>query len=353
MTGQPRDREPTHTVGGGAARTVPAIGQAVSQRRYGGPEVLKLVREPVPAPAAGQVLVRVRAASVNARDWHVMRGEPRVARLLDTSAFGQRAPRTPVRGTDLAGVVAAVGPGVTRWAVGDAVFGEGTGTFAEYAVAAADRVAGLPAGVSFEEAAAIPLGASTALLCVEEAGAAQCGTVLINGASGGVGTFAIQIAKALGWGVTAVVSPRNLDLAGSLGADEVVDYAVADFTRTGQSYDAVVDLVGNRSLRELRRTVRPGGTLVLSGGGTSGEGRVVGPMRLLIGATAVAQFQPFQIRVPQAQPTTRTLERVKRLVESGAVRPVIDRVFPLDDVPAAIRYLEVEHARAKVVITVP
>ena len=233
------------------------------------------------------------------------------------------------------------------------MFGEGTGTFAEYAVAAADQVAAVPAGVSFAEAAAAPLAASTALLCLEEAGVAEGGTVLVNGASGGVGTFALQAAKARGWRVTAVVSSRNVELAASLGADEVVDYTVTDFTRTGHSYDAVVDLVGNRSLRELRPTVRPGGRLVLSGGGTSGEGRLVGPVRLLAGAMAVARFQPFQIRVPQSRPTTQTLERVRRLVETGAVRPVVDRTFPLDDVAAAIRYLEVEHARAKVVITVP
>ena len=238
-------------------------------------------------------------------------------------------------------------------AVGDAVFGEGTGTFAEYAVAAADQVAALPAGVSFEEAAAAPLAATTALLCLEEAGVAEGGTVLVNGASGGVGTFALQAAKARGLRVTAVVSPRNVELAASLGADEVIDYTVTDFTRTGHSYDAVVDLVGNRSLRDLRPTVRPGGRLVLSGGGTSGEGRLVGPVRLLVGRMAVARFQPFQIRVPQSRPTTQTLERVRRLVETGAVRPVVDRTFPLDDVAAAIRYLEAEHARAKVVITVP
>ncbi len=327
-------------------------GRAVRQLRYGGPEVLELTRLPAPAPTAGEVRVRVHAASLNARDWHVMRGEPRVARLLDRTVFGRRAPREPVRGTDLAGVVDAVGDGVTRWAVGDAVFGEGVGTFADYALASEGQVAALPAGVSFSEAAALPLAAGTALQCLDDAGLDHGGRVLINGASGGVGTFAVQTAKAWGLHVTAVVSSRNADLAESLGADEVVDYTVCDFTRTGHSYDAVVDLVGNRSLREFRRTVRPGGRLVLSGGGASGQGRFVGPMRLLVGAMAVARFQPFEIRVPQSVPTTGTLDRVAAMVEAGTLRPVVDQTFALEDTRAAVRYMEGAHARAKVVIAV-
>jgi NADPH:quinone reductase-like Zn-dependent oxidoreductase len=271
-----------------------------------------------------------------------MRGEPRIARLLDHTVFGRRAPRDPVRGTDLAGVVDAVGDGVTGWAVGDAVYGEGSGTFADYALASQDQLAAIPAGVSFAAAATLPLAASTALLCLDETGLSETGTVVINGASGGVGTFAVP----------AVVSPRNVDLAASLGADAVVDYTVSDFTRTGRSYDAVVDLVGNRSLRELRRAVRPGGRLVLSGGGVSGQGRVVGPMRLLSGAKLVARFLPFEVRVPQSLPTADALRRVCEMVEAGAVRPVVDRTFTLEDVPEAIRYIETTHARAKVVITV-
>jgi NADPH:quinone reductase-like Zn-dependent oxidoreductase len=352
MTSQPLE-EPADSTTTQEAETATVISRAVRQRRYGGPEVLELVRQqPAPAPAAGEVRVRVHAASLNARDWHVMRGEPRVARLMDRAVFGRRAPREPVRGTDLAGVVNAVGDGVTRWAVGDAVFGEGAGTFADYALAAEGQLAALPAGMSFAEAAATPLAASTALLCLDEAGLEPGDTVLVNGASGGVGTFAIQVAKAMGMHVTAVVSSRNVELAESLGADEVIDYTVDDFTRTGRSYDAVVDLVGNRRLRELRPTVRPGRRLVLSGGGTSGEGRIVGPMRLLVGAMAVARFQPFEIRVPQSVPTSDTLERVSKMVEAGTLWPVVDQTFGLEDVPAAIRYMERAHARAKVVITV-
>jgi NADPH:quinone reductase-like Zn-dependent oxidoreductase len=330
----------------------PVIGRAVRQLRYGGPEVLALTRQPMPVPAAGRVRVRVHAASLNARDWHVMRGEPRVARLFDRNVFGRRAPRELVRGTDLAGVVDAVGYGVGGWRVGDAVFGEGSGTFADYALASHDQLAALPAAVSLVEAASIPLAACTALLCVDETGLDAGGSVLINGASGGVGTFAVQVAKALGLHVTAVVSSRNVDLAASLGADEVVDYTTSDFTRAGQTYDAVLDLVGNRTLRQLRTTVRPGGRLVLSGGGVSGDGRMVGPMRLLMGATMVARFQPFEIRVPQVVPTAAALRRVSEMIDAGTVKPMVDRTFALEDVAAALRYMEVEHTRAKVVITV-
>jgi NADPH:quinone reductase-like Zn-dependent oxidoreductase len=356
--GDPADTETGTAVDASSGATsqttgvTPLAGRAIRQVRYGGPEVLDLARRPVPAPADGQVRVRVHAASLNARDWHVMRGEPRVARLLSRKVFGHHAPRELVRGTDVAGVVDAVGDGVNGWTVGDAVFGEGSGTFADYALASQDQLAALPAGASFAEAASVPLAASTALLCLDETGLSESGSVLINGASGGVGSFAVQVAKAYGLHVTAVVSTRNAALAESLGADEVIDYTASDFTRTGQAYDAVVDLVGNRTLRELRPAVRPGGRLVLSGGGVSGEGRIVGPMRLLMVATAVARLQPFEIRVPQSVPTSDVLRRVSEMIEAGLVRPVVDRSFALEDVAAAIGYMEGAHARAKVVITV-
>lgn len=295
--------------------------------------------------------MRVHAASVNARDWHVMRGEPRLARLMDRTVFARRGPRVSVRGTDLAGVVAAIGAGVTRWATGDAVYGEGVGTFADYAVATATQLAALPDGMRFEDAAALPLAATTALLCLDETGLSEGATVLINGASGGVGTMAVQAAKARGFDVSAVVSTRNVAMVESLGADTVIDYTTTDFTRTGRTWDAVVDLVGNHRLRELRRTVRPGGQLVLSGGGNSGEGRVLGPLKLLAGATALARFQPFQVRAPQAVPSTEMLERVARMVADGRLRPVVDTTFALPDVPAAVRYMETAHTRGKVVIT--
>lgn len=336
---------------GARADAVPSTGRAVTQTRYGGPEVLRLVDQPPPAPGPGEVLVRVHAASVNARDWHVMRGEPRLARLMDRTVFARRGPRVPVRGTDLAGVVAGVGAGVAGWAPGDAVYGEGVGTFADYATAAATQLAALPEGMRFEDAAALPLAATTALLCLDETGLCEGATVLINGASGGVGTMAVQAAKAMGIDVSAVVSTRNVAMVESLGADTVIDYSTTDFTRTGRTWDAVVDLVGNHRLRDLRRTVRHGGRLVLSGGGNSGEARVLGPLRLLVGAMALARLQPFQVRAPQAVPSTETLGRVARMVADGRLRPVVDTTFALPDVPAAVRYMEIEHTRGKVVIT--
>ena len=228
------------------------------------------------------MLVRIRAASINARDWHEMRGEPRLARLLARDTFGLRRPRLATRGTDLAGIVEAVGASVTRWQPGDAVFGEGAGTLAEHAVAPADQLAAIPNGVTFEQAAALPLAATAAHLCLSAADPEPGSSILINGASGGVGTFAIQMAKSKQMHVTAVVSARNTELARRLGADQIIDYTKHDFTHDHGQYDVVLDLVGNRRLRELRKVVLPDGALVLSGGGVSGKGRVIGPMRLLI-----------------------------------------------------------------------
>ncbi|GAA1026945.1 NAD(P)-dependent alcohol dehydrogenase [Virgisporangium ochraceum] len=336
---------------GARTHAVPRTNRAITQTRYGGPEVLRMVDQPPPAPGPGEVLIRVHAASVNARDWHVMRGEPRLARLIDRTVLALRGPRIPVRGTDLAGVVAAVGAGVAGWAPGDAVYGEGVGTFADYAVAAAAQLAALPKGMPFEDAAALPLAATTALLCLDETGLGAGGAVLINGASGGVGTMAVQAAKAMGFNVSAVVSTRNMAMVESLGADTVIDYTTTDFTRTGRTWDAVVDLVGNHRLRDLRRTVRPGGRLVLSGGGNPGEGRILGPLKLLVGATALARFQPFQVCVPQAVPSTEMLERIARMVADGRLRPVVDKTFALPDVPAAVRYMEAEQTHGKVIIT--
>jgi NADPH:quinone reductase-like Zn-dependent oxidoreductase len=327
--------------------------RALVQQRYGGPDVLRTGRVPMPAPGPGQVRVRVAASSVNARDWHVMRGEPRVARLLDRKLFGRRAPRTAVRGTDFAGTVDAVGPDVTRWAPGDRVFGEAHAAWAELLVAAQDAVAAVPAGASPEQAAALPLAATTALTCLS-AGPAKAGDrLLVNGASGGVGTFVLQLARALGLHTTAVCSARNADQARSLGADTVIDYAREDFCARADRYDLVVDLVGNRPVGALRRLLRSSGTLVLSGGGVPGTGRYVGPLALLARAQLLARRPGPRIVVPQAKPTTRQLEEIAALVQSGSVVPVIDRVFALDDGAAAVRYVEDTHASGKVIITVP
>jgi NADPH:quinone reductase-like Zn-dependent oxidoreductase len=329
--------------------------RALVQRRYGSPDALEITAVPRPHPGPDEVLVRVDASSVNARDWHLMRGEPRVARVLDRRTFSSRGPREPVRGTDFAGTVVEVGPRsdpATREACqpGDRVFGEASGTIADYVVVSTGKLARTPEGLPADLAAALPLAAVTALACLEAADTRPGGTILVNGASGGVGTFAVQLAKHRGLHVTAVCSARNADQATHLGADVVLDYRRTDFTRSPERYDVVLDLVGNHRLRDLRRVLEPAGTLVLSGGGVPGEGRLLGPLWLLLRAALLSKVTSTHIRLPQGVPDATSLGEIAALVESGALRPVIDRRFPFDDAAAAIRYLEDEHARAKVVI---
>jgi NADPH:quinone reductase-like Zn-dependent oxidoreductase len=338
------------------ASTIPASAEqtmkALVQDRYGGPDVLRVAVVPRPVPQQGQVLVRVEASSVNARDWHVMRGEPRVARLLDRSVFARTAPTVPIRGTDFAGTVVAVGTGVTRWRIGDRIFGEADAAWAEYLVAAQDAVAAVPDDVTAAEAAALPLAGTTALMCLS-AGLPKSGDrLLINGASGGVGTFALQMARDTGMDVTAVCSARNADQARLMGAHRVIDYATDDFTDTPERYDLVVDLVGNRPVRALRNLLHPTGTLVLSGGGVPGTGRNVGPIGLLIRAQLIARTPGPRIVVPQSRPTTAALEEIADLARRGVLVPVIDRVFGIDDAAQAMSYVETEHARGKVVVAV-
>lgn len=323
--------------------------KAIVQDRYGSPEVLRLEDVDQPTPGTNDVLVRVRAASVNAADWHTMRGDPLLARL----SLGLRRPRARIRGHDIAGVVEEVGPEVTHVRPGDHVYadlGFAAGGFAEVACAPAALVERMPSGLDFEEAAAMPLAGGTALQGIREVGGIRPGhRVLINGASGGVGTFAVQIATALGGEVTAVCSTTNADQARSLGAAHVVDYARE--TVTGR-YDLVLDLVGNRSLGELRSLLAPGGALVLSGGGAFEGGSLVGPMGLFIKAAVVSRLARDRVLTLNAGPSRATLASLRELVESGAVRPVIERTYSLAEVPAAIRRLEVEHARGKIAITV-
>ncbi|QFZ23993.1 NAD(P)-dependent alcohol dehydrogenase [Saccharothrix syringae] len=327
--------------------------KAITQDRYGSPEVLRLSEVDKPAPAGREVLVRVRAASVNARDWHVMRGDPYVARLL-MSGMGLTAPKVRIRGTDFAGLVEAVGPGVTRFAPGDEVYGEVNGAFAEYVCAPQEVVAPKPADLTFEQAAALPLAGNTALLGLRDLGRVRPGQrVLVNGASGGVGTFAVQIAKSLGAEVTGVCGERNAELVRSLGAARVVDYRKEDFTRGGARYDVVFDLVGNRSLTDLRRVLAPGGTLLLSGGGVSTGGSLIGPMGLSVRGQVAARFaRDHRLLQVIAKPSAENLVALGELVSSGAVTPVVERTYPLSGVPDAIHHVETEHARAKVVITV-
>ncbi|KJY18246.1 MULTISPECIES: NAD(P)-dependent alcohol dehydrogenase [Streptomyces] len=322
--------------------------KAIVQDRYGSPGVLELREVERPRVGDREVLVRVHAAAVNARDWHLMRGDPYLAR----AALGLCGPKVRVRGTDFAGRVEAVGGDVTRLRPGDEVFGEAEGAFAEYVCASEDVVEPMPANLSFEQAAAVPLAGNTALMGLRDLGRVRPGQrVLVNGASGGVGTFAVQIAKAFGAEVTGVCGTRNTELVRSLGADHVVDYSREDFTRTGRRYDLVFDLVGNRSLTECRRALTPGGTLVLSGGGVSEGGSLVGPIALLVKGRALAPFVRHRLLVLTATPDRRNLAALRELIESGRLAPAVDRTHPLHEVPEAIRYLEVEHARAKVVIT--
>ncbi|MFI2352647.1 NAD(P)-dependent alcohol dehydrogenase [Streptomyces sp. NPDC019443] len=323
--------------------------KAIVQDRYGSPDVLELREVDKPVVAGHEVLVRVHAAAVNARDWHVMRGDPYMARLV--LGFGR--PKAKIRGTDFAGQVEAVGKDVKRFRPGDEVFGEADGAFAEYVCASDDVVEPKPANLTFEQAAVVPLAGNTALMGLRDLGGVQPGQkVLVNGASGGVGTFAVQIAKSFGAEVTGVCSTRNVDLVRSLGADHVIDYTGEDFTRSGRRYDVVLDLVGNRSLAECRRALTPAGTLVLSGGGVSDGGSLVGPMGLILRGQALSRFVRQRLLVLTATPSKENLAALRELAESGKVTPVIDRTYPLSEVPEAIRYLEVEHARAKVVITV-
>lgn len=304
----------------------------------------------VPTPEIGpdQVLVRVRAASVNAYDWHVLRGDPRLARL----SMGLTRPRARIRGRDFAGQVVAAGSSVTRFRPGDEVFGDtGTadGTFAEFVAVREELVADRPAGVPPEAAAALPLAGVTARQALRDVRAGH--RVLINGASGGVGTFAVQLAVASGAAVTAVCSARNAELVRSLGAAVVVDYRQTDVTTLGERYDVVLDLVGNRSLAALRTLLTPGGTLVLSGGGVYRGGSVLGPMRLILWAQLVSRFARQRITVLTATTSRESLEALAAMVAEGRITVAIDRTFPLAAAADAIRYLETEHARAKVVVT--
>ncbi|MEW2385179.1 NAD(P)-dependent alcohol dehydrogenase [Micromonospora sp. NPDC047707] len=326
--------------------------KAIVQDRYGPPETLTLADVDVPVPAADEVLVRVEAAALNAYDWHVMRGDPRLARL----ALGRSRPRARVRGRDFAGRVEAVGTDVRDVRPDDAVFGDlgdANGAFAEYVRVPATLLAARPANLTPQQAAALPLAGTTALLGLRDVGQVGPGhRVLINGASGGVGTLAVQLAKVLGATVTGVCSTRNVDLVRSLGADHVVDYTRDDFTRDTRRHDVVFDLVGNRSLTALRRALTPTGALVLSGGGVYRGGSLVGPIGLIMRGRVLAPFVRQRIGILTTAPGRQHLDTLRAYAEAGRLTPVIDRTYPLHEVPEALRYLEGEHARAKVVITV-
>ena len=321
--------------------------QAIVQDRYGKTaDVLRLEEIDPPQIGDNDALVGVKAASVHIGDWHVMTGLPYLLRVV---GFGFRAPKARVRGMDVAGVVEAVGQNTTRFQVGNEVFGTCDGSFAEYASTLEDTLALKPANLTFEQAAAVPTSAVAALQALRDAGGIKAGQhVLLVGASGGVGLYAVQIAKSFGAEVTGVCSTTKVDIVRSLGADHVIDYTQEDFTQSGHRYDLILVMGGNHSLSELKQVLRPGGTLVPVG--TEGGSRLVGGkawIRAMLLSKLVRHLRPLA-----SQPNQADLQFVTELIEAGKIRPVIDKTFPLSEVPEAIRYLTAGHARGKIVITV-
>jgi len=316
--------------------------KAIVYTEYGSPDVLHLKEVEKPTPKENEVLVKVQAASANPADWHLMRAEPFLARLEN----GLFKPKITKLGADVAGRVEAVGKSVSQFQAGDDVFGElplnVLGSFAEYVCASEDALALKPARLTFEQAAAVPLAAFTALQGLRDKGQIQPGQkVLINGASGGVGTFAVQIAKSFETEVTGVCSTRNLDLVRSIGAAHVIDYTQEDFTQTGQRYDLIFDAVGNRSVSDLRRALSPNGICAVAG--FTSLSRLFQVM--FMGGKKIGLMDT-------AKGNKKDLLFIKELLEAGKVIPVIDRIYPLQEVPEAIRYLEAGHARGKVIVTV-
>ena len=320
--------------------------KAIIFTRYGSPDVLQLAEVEKPTPTENQVLVKVEAAAANPLDWHRLRADPFLVRLGD----GLFKPKNPKLGADLAGIVEAVGPDVTEFKPGDEVFGAaGGGAFAEYACVHQKYLALKPANVSFAEASATPVVGFTAVQGLRDTGKIQAGQkVLINGASGGIGTFAVQLAKAYGAEVTGVCSGRNLELVRSIGADGVIDYTKEDFTRNGRYYDLIYDTVGNRSVADYKRALTPQGSCVIAGFTTMPrlfEHMLLGPLLSKKGGKTVGMMGT-------ANPNKADLLVIKELLETGQVVPVIDRTYPLAETADAIRYLETGRARGKVIITI-
>jgi NADPH:quinone reductase-like Zn-dependent oxidoreductase len=320
--------------------------QAVVRGRYGAPAVLELGEVARPELADDGVLVRVRASSVNRGDWYAMAGKPLAGRLM----MGLRRPKSELLGGDFAGVVEAVGKDVPELHAGDEVFGVRSGAYAEY-VCARLAIVRKPANLTFEEAAAVPVAALTALQGLRDHGRVQAGEkVLIHGAGGGVGTFAVQIAKALGAEVTAVCSTRNVEQSRSLGADHVIDYTQEDFTRTGARYDVLFDNAGTRSWRECKRVLEPEGRVALVGGPI---GTVFGPLTHTAAMMLASKFGGRSAKFFIAKPNKDDLNVIRSLIEDGKVRPVVERVYPVSEIAQAMRYMGEEHVRAKLVIALP
>jgi len=325
--------------------------QAIVRTRYGSPDVLQLTEVEQPVPKAGELLIRVHAASVNALDRHEMRSRPLLIRIL--SGNGLRKPKDQRLGVDLAGRVEAVGNNVAHFQVGDDVFGRGSGAFAEFVCAREEAVVVKPAALPFESAAAVPVAALTALQGLRDHGRVQPGQqVLIQGAGGGVGTFAVQLAKAFGAEVTAVCSTRNVDLVRSLGADAVIDYTQVDFTKSkqGQQYDLILGVNGYHPLLAYRRALRPAGRYVMVGASTAHLFQAL--FQVLLLGSVLSRTGRRKMVFFVCKPTQKDLLFVRELLEAGKIVPVIDRQYPLRDTAEALRYLEAEHVRGKVVITV-
>jgi NADPH:quinone reductase-like Zn-dependent oxidoreductase len=325
--------------------------KAIVQDAYGSADVLELRDIDRPVPKDDEVLLRVRAAGLHRGDWHVMTGLPYLIRVV-VPTLGLRKPKVPVQGMDLAGTVEAVGKHVTRFQPGDAVFGWTDGSFAEYAVAPEDHLAAKPAALSFEQAAVVPTSAFAALQGVRDQGQVRAGQkVLIIGAAGGVGAFAVQLAKAFGAEVTGVCSTTQVELVRSIGADEVIDYTRQDVTDGTRHWDLILDTAGHRSLSQLRRALTPRGTLVIVGSEVAG--RWMGGFDRNLRAVVLSRLVGQRLRMLASKPRQEDLQTLRELLEAGKVTPVIDRAFPLREVPEAFRHLVAGHGRGgKIVITV-
>ena len=322
--------------------------RAIVQERFGPPEVLRLADIDTPDVGADDVLVRVRAAALNPADWHILRGDPLVARLM---GIGLTKPKDPVAGSDAAGVVEAVGTNVRGLRPGEEVLGFVRGAFAEFACAAEDKVVPKPPGLTFEQAAAVPIAATTALRGIRDVGEVKAGQrVLVNGAGGGVGTFAVQIATAMGAEVTGVCSTRNVELVRSIGAAHVIDYTTEDFTDGRIRYDVILDNVSSLPLKRLRRALTPKGILVLNGGGSPGH--VFGPIAGILKAVVANLFVSQRLRPLPSKQTQEELLDVTRLIAEGKLTPVVDRTYPLTETAEGLSHVEQGHTRGKIVVTV-
>jgi NADPH:quinone reductase-like Zn-dependent oxidoreductase len=322
--------------------------RAIVQDRYGTPDVLTQAAIEPPEPGAHDVLIRVRAAGLDRGTWHLMTGQPYLMRVI---GFGFRRPKNRVPGLDVAGSVAAVGPAVTRFAVGDEVYGVARGSYAEYAAAHEDKLARKPANISFEQAAVVPVSGLIAQRGLVDVGRLTAGRrVLITGASGGVGSYAVQLAKALGAEVTAVSSASKADLVRSLGADHVIDYAQEDFADGSRRYDLILDIAGNPTLRRIRRALTPRGTAVILGGEQGG--RITGGFGRTLRAPLVSRFISQRLTMVTANENGRDLERLTALIEAGQVTPHVDRAYPLQEVPEAMAHLVAGEVRGKVAIRI-